>query len=229
MPRAAVGARLATGWCFLLSFQEIAAGLVEWEPTDNVAAQLNCSEGCSVNHPVEWGDALCPDRILTSQADADLWGTCGNFTGNVFIQTNDLAKIVLNGFESIEGGSLIAANCSQLVEISAPNLTYTSGNITLSHLPLLTTVDFPLLEYIEQTLFWDFLPLLTAADIGSEVAGDGDRAYFNGDLSISNTGCMDTLLPTASKKTNLLREFNPLCIRGLGTHVNLRVLTLLAQ
>jgi hypothetical protein len=111
----------------------------------------------------------------------------------------------LNGFESIERGSLIAANCSQLVEVSAPDLVLNYGNITLSNLPLLKALDFPRLEYVEGTLLWDSLPLLTNINFGSLAPSGGYYSY--GDLNISNTGCKEAI-----QSSSYVLSFNRLSI-----------------
>jgi hypothetical protein len=101
---------------------------------------VTCGE-CIVNYQNE----QCPDVVLTSQEDADAWGICENFTGNVIVQSNDLTKIVLTGFKYIEG-DLTIGNCSKVTEISAPSLGTVGSYLTVANLPLLTTLSFPALS-----------------------------------------------------------------------------------
>lgn len=152
-------------------------------------ADVNCSFHC------EAYDYRCPDIIITSQADSDQWGACGNVTGNVVIQSNSLTNISLNGFQNIYNGGLIVANCTELVEISAPNLQLIAQNLTLSNLPQLTTIVLPILFNVGGIL-WDSLPLFTNATVATvfdpedyNVAGMGPYELEIEMLWITNTGC----------------------------------------
>ena len=170
---------------------------------------VDCTFAC---HAYSYNDS-CPDIILTSQADADAWGICGNFTGNVIIEGNNLTNITLVGFQSIWDGNLIAANSSELFSISAPSLTTIVGNLTLSNLPLLADVDFPLLQSVAYGMVWDSLPLLTHAAIGNGISilpseNDGQTYQPYGSLSLVNTSCMRNDLSFESPH----KDFPLICI-----------------
>jgi hypothetical protein len=112
---------------------------------DTTLVEVNCTFDCGY-YSDNW-DYTCPDIIITSQADADAWGKCGNLSGNVIIQSTTLKNLTLNGFQNLDG-SLIASNCNELIEISAPVLESVIENFTLSNLPHLTTIDFSALSSV---------------------------------------------------------------------------------
>jgi hypothetical protein len=149
------------------------------EVTIHVLADVNCTFACTYQYP-------CPNITLTSQADADAWGKCGNVSGNVFIESNNLTAITLTGFEWIQDGGLTVANCSELTEVIAPNLTAVSGSLTFSNLPLLTSITFPFVETFEG-LFLESLPLFQNFAIGDDT---DTPAYESYTLSVLNTACM---------------------------------------
>jgi hypothetical protein len=125
---------------WLVSSEALALLPQSWSRiAERTVVDVNCS---AVTNFTNYGDG--PKIVLTSQADADAWSVCRNFSGTVQIQSDNLTSITLTGFEYIRQGVMIA-NCSQLAEYSAPDLKE-QAHLSLSNLPLLTSISLPALS-----------------------------------------------------------------------------------
>jgi hypothetical protein len=97
-----------------------------------------------------------------SQDDATALAACKTFSGSIAVSTAFSGSMALDSVQQITG-DLVAANSSELIELSGSDLQTIGGSFKLEALQLLTTLNFPKLSKVE-ALQWNALPNLQ--DVG---------------------------------------------------------------
>ncbi|KAK6347697.1 hypothetical protein TWF718_005534 [Orbilia javanica] len=103
---------------------------------------------------------------VESQADLDAISTCTTLAGDLVLGAN-LVVATINGIRTIKG-DLIAANCVDLQQLTAPELASIEGKFNMTSLTVLNQLNFNALRSVGE-IYWQTLPALSTLGLAAQV------------------------------------------------------------
>lgn len=103
---------------------------------------------------------------VESQADLDALQSCTTLAGDLVLGTN-LVTASINGIRTIRG-DLIAANCVDLQQLTAPELSSIEGKWNMTSLTVLNQLNFNALRSVGE-IYWQTLPALSTLGLAAQV------------------------------------------------------------
>lgn len=103
---------------------------------------------------------------VESQADLDALASCTTLGGDLVLGPN-LVIATINGIRTIRG-SLIAANCVDLQQLTAPELATIEDKFNMTSLTVLNQLNFNSLRTVGE-IYWQTLPALSNLGLAAQV------------------------------------------------------------